>query len=70
MAIQAKPLVLFFNPVRHAKAFFEEFRQVAQAQIVTSRTREEFFHDLQGKYNDVFAIYRTPASGAVSIFVS
>lgn len=62
-----KPFILFFNPVRHAKPFYEDLQQVARTEVVTSSSREEFFKDLGGKYKDISVIYRTSASGAVSI---
>lgn len=61
-----KPFVLFFNPVKYARPFLEKLQQVAHTEVVTSKTRAEFFHDLKHKYKDIFAIYRTSASGAVS----
>ena len=64
--MSSKPFVLFFNPVRHAKSFYKDFQEVAHTEVVTSKNREEFFHDLKGKYNNLFAIYRTSASGSVS----
>ncbi|KAL4951219.1 D-isomer specific 2-hydroxyacid dehydrogenase [Aspergillus filifer] len=62
----AKPLVLFFNPVKFARPFYEQLQQVARTEVVTSRGRAAFFQDLQDKYNDVFAIYRTSSSGAIA----
>lgn len=62
-----KPLVLFFSPVRHALSTYEQLQQVAQTEVVTSQSREEFFHDLTTKYKNVFAIYRTSASGSVRV---
>ncbi|CAG8948211.1 unnamed protein product [Penicillium salamii] len=61
-----KPLVLFFSPVRHALSTYEQLQQVAQTEVVTSQSREEFFHDLTTKYKNAFAIYRTSASGSVA----
>lgn len=61
----SKPFVLFFNPVRHAVPFYEKLQEVAHTEVVISQTREEFFEDLKRKYKDIFAIYRTSASGAV-----
>ncbi|KAL3484536.1 D-isomer specific 2-hydroxyacid dehydrogenase [Aspergillus germanicus] len=67
MIMQAtKPLVLFFNPVKFARPFYEQLQKVALTEVVTSRSREEFFQDLQDKYKDVFAIYRTSSSGAIA----
>ncbi|CAK40774.1 hypothetical protein CBS63078_6790 [Aspergillus niger] len=62
----AKPRILFFNPVRHAVPFYEKLQEHAQTEVVTSKGREEFFKDVTGKYKDIFAIYRTSASGAVA----
>ncbi|KAF6824174.1 hydroxyisocaproate dehydrogenase [Colletotrichum musicola] len=63
---QAKPRILFFNPVRHAVAEYEALKTVSIPEVVTSKTRAEFFSDLRGKYQDVQAIWRTSASGAVA----
>jgi hypothetical protein len=60
-----KPFVLFFNPVKFARPFYEQLQKVAHTEVVTSRNRTEFFQDLQGKYRNIFAIYRTSSSGAV-----
>lgn len=60
-----KPFILFFNPVRHAKAFYESLQEVARTEVVSSKSRDEFFKDLKGKYKDISVIYRTSASGAV-----
>lgn len=62
---QAKPRILFFNPVRHAVAEYESLKSVSTPEVVTSKTRAEFFSDLRSKYQDVHAIWRTSASGAV-----
>ena len=61
-----KPLVLFFSPVRHATQAYEKLQEVAHTEVVTSRSRDEFFNDVATKYRDAFAIYRTSASGSVS----
>lgn len=61
----SKPFILFFNPVRHAKAYYESLQEVARTEVVTSKSRNEFFKDLEGKYKDISVIYRTSASGAV-----
>lgn len=63
----SKPLILFFNPVRHAVPFYQKLQQVSHTELVTSKNREEFFKDVTDKYKNIFAIYRTSASGAVSI---
>lgn len=62
-----KPFVLFFHPVRHAVPFFEKLQELAHTEVVTSKSREEFFKDITDKYKNIFAIYRTSASGIVSI---
>lgn len=61
----SKPFVLFFNPIKYARPFFEKLQQVAHTEVVTSKNRAEFFHDLRHKYKNIFAIYRTSSSGAV-----
>lgn len=61
-----KPFILFFNPVRHAKSFYQSLQEVAHTEVVTSKTRDEFFKDLEGKYREISVIYRTSASGAVA----
>ena len=67
----AKPLVLFFNPVRHAKAVYEDLQKVARTEVVTSKSREGFYQDLNTKYQEVTVIYRTSASGAVGyVFIT
>lgn len=63
----SKPFILFFSPVRHAKAAFEELQEVARVELVTSTNRQEFFKDVLDKYKDVQVIYRTSASGVVSL---
>jgi glyoxylate reductase len=65
MAILSQPRILFFNPVRHALAAYTSLSKVARTEVVTSKSRLEFFADLDTKYNDIQAIYRTSASGAV-----
>ncbi|KAF5713160.1 hydroxyacid dehydrogenase [Fusarium globosum] len=62
----SKPFILFFSPVRHAKAAFEELHEVARVELVTSSNRQEFFKDVEDKYKDIQVIYRTSASGAVA----
>lgn len=61
----SKPFILFFNPVRHAKAYYESLKEVARTETVTSKSRDEFFNDLKSKYKDISVIYRTSANGAV-----
>lgn len=60
------PRILFFNPVRHAVKSYEALQTVADTEVVTSASRQEFFTDVGKKYGDIKAIYRTSASGAVS----
>lgn len=67
--VGAKPRILFFNPVRHAVAAYQALSKVAQVEVVTSKSREEFFRDLAEKYQNIRAIYRTSASGAVSFIL-
>lgn len=62
-----RPFILFFNPVRHAVPFYHQLQKVARTEVVTSKSREEFYSDLRRKYKDFSIIYRTSASGAVSI---
>ncbi|GAD92367.1 hypothetical protein PVAR5_0958 [Paecilomyces variotii No. 5] len=64
--LPAKPLVLFFSPVRHALPQYKQLQQVAHTEVVTSQSRDEFFHDISTKYQNAFAIYRTSASGSVA----
>jgi hypothetical protein len=61
----SKPRILFFNPVRHAIAKHRALSSVAVTEVVTSKSRAEFFADMKHKYSDIQAIYRTSASGAV-----
>jgi glyoxylate reductase len=65
--MSSKPFVLFFNPVKHAKPVYETLQGVARTEVVSSTSRQEFFMDVEGKYKDIFAIYRTSSSGAVSV---
>ncbi|RAR10367.1 tartrate dehydrogenase [Stemphylium lycopersici] len=60
------PRILFFNPVRHAVKSYEALQTVADTEVVTSASRQEFFTDVGKKYGDIKAIYRTSASGAVA----
>lgn len=61
-----KPLILFFTPVRHATEIYKALSSIARTEVVTSKSREEFFKDAKEKYRDAKAIYRTSASGAVA----
>jgi hypothetical protein len=62
----SKPLILFFSPVRHALTTYKTLSAYARTEIVTSTSRQDFFEDIEGKYRDAVAIYRTSASGVVS----
>ncbi|KAI0412022.1 putative 2-hydroxyacid dehydrogenase [Xylaria grammica] len=62
----SKPFILLFNPVRHAKGYYEDLQRVARTEVVTSTSRQELYKDLKTKYKDIAAIYRTSASGAVA----
>lgn len=68
--MSSKPFVLFFNPVQHAMPFFQKLQEVAHTEVVTSKSRKEFFKDITDKYKNIFAVYRTSASGTVSIQLS
>ncbi|KAM0714479.1 hypothetical protein Q7P37_010266 [Cladosporium fusiforme] len=61
-----KARILLFNPVKHALAEYGELQKSTAPELVTSTSREEFLEDCLTKYNDVVAIYRTSASGAVA----
>ncbi|GAB1208534.1 hypothetical protein APSETT445_007285 [Aspergillus pseudonomiae] len=39
-------------------------QNVARTEVITSKSRDEFYFDLQRKYKDISIIYRTSASGA------
>ncbi|EYE97767.1 NAD(P)-binding protein [Aspergillus ruber CBS 135680] len=58
--------ILFLNPVRHAIYFLQQLPKIARTELVTSKSRDEFFSDLQGKYKDITIIYRTSVSGAIT----
>ncbi|KAJ5088818.1 hypothetical protein N7456_012434 [Penicillium angulare] len=62
----SKPFVLFFNPVKHAGSVYAKLQNIAHTEVVTSKSRDEFFKDVRDKYKNIFAIYRTSASGAVA----
>ncbi|KAJ5404819.1 hypothetical protein N7465_006103 [Penicillium sp. CMV-2018d] len=62
-----KPFVLFFNTVQHAMPFFQKLQEIAHTEVITSKSRAEFFKDTTDKYKNIFAIYRTSASDTVSI---
>ncbi|KAM0323177.1 hypothetical protein ACHAQA_009027 [Verticillium albo-atrum] len=61
-----KPRILFFSPVRHAIAAYKDLHASTAPEVVTSTSRAEFFADIGTKYQDIQAIYRTSASGAVA----
>ncbi|KAH7124178.1 D-isomer specific 2-hydroxyacid dehydrogenase [Dendryphion nanum] len=61
-----KPRILFFNPVQHAHKAYNALSNVADTEVVTSTSRDKFFSDVKSKYNNIQAIYRTSASGAVA----
>jgi glyoxylate reductase len=65
VAMLPQPRVLFFNPVHHALVEYATLSKVAQTEMVSSKSRAEFFADVETKYSDIRAIYRTSASGAV-----
>lgn len=50
--------------------FFQKLQEVAHTEVVTSKSRKEFFKDITDKYKNIFAVYRTSASGTVSIQLS
>ncbi|RAH51258.1 LDH C-terminal domain-like protein [Aspergillus brunneoviolaceus CBS 621.78] len=60
----SKPFILFFNAIRHAQPIYAKLQDVAHTGVITSESRTEFFHALQTKYKNIFAIYCTSASGA------
>ncbi|KAF2103159.1 2-hydroxyacid dehydrogenase [Rhizodiscina lignyota] len=66
MSAAIKPRVLFFSPVRHALGVYKALSDVARTEVVTSKSREEFFEDVKGKYKDIRVIYRTSYSSAVA----
>ncbi|PYI05191.1 hypothetical protein BO78DRAFT_447854 [Aspergillus sclerotiicarbonarius CBS 121057] len=66
MSPSSKPFILFFNAVKHAELVYKKLQEIAHTEIITSTTREGFFHDIKDKYRNIFAIYRTSASGAVA----
>lgn len=63
----SKPKILFFNPALHAVAQFEALSEVTKVELVSSKSRQELLRDSEIKYHNVQAIYRTSASGAVSL---
>lgn len=67
MATMAKPLIIFFHPVQYALNVYKELSTVARTSLVGSKTRHEFFQDVETKYKDAVAIYRTSATGSVRV---
>lgn len=65
--MSTKPRILLFNPVKHALVKYKELQESTAPELVMSASRIEFFEDCRKKYDGVAAIYRTSASGAVSI---
>ncbi|KAK1705677.1 D-isomer specific 2-hydroxyacid dehydrogenase [Colletotrichum lupini] len=63
---QSKSHILFFNAVRHALQEYEALKLVADPEVVTSTSRDQFFSDLRSKYQNIEAIFRTSSSGAVA----
>ncbi|KAK1511295.1 uncharacterized protein CCOS01_15057 [Colletotrichum costaricense] len=63
---QSKPRILFFNAVRHALQEYEALKLVANPEVVTSTSRDQFFSDLRSKYQNIEAIFRTSSSGVVA----
>ncbi|EGW32874.1 uncharacterized protein SPAPADRAFT_60219 [Spathaspora passalidarum NRRL Y-27907] len=57
-----RPKVLRIGSVEFAQEKWAKLSEIADVIECTSRTREEFFQDLAGKYNDIRHITRTFAS--------
>jgi glyoxylate reductase len=60
------PHILFFSPVRHAVQEYQHLSSIAKTQVISSKSRAEFFNDVKSKYNDITAIYSTSSSYAAS----
>lgn len=60
-----KSRILCFNSIVHALRELESLCDIADVEVVSSKSRQEFFRDLHYKYRDIDAIYRTSQSGAV-----
>ncbi|KAF5101458.1 hypothetical protein DV451_002155 [Geotrichum candidum] len=56
------PKVLFLGTVFYATEEKAKLAEIADLVDLESRSREEFFQDLKGKYSDVVGIYRTVSS--------
>lgn len=63
----ARPSILFFNPVRHALAQYQDLSSRIPTGVISSSSRAEFFKDVEGKYRDIVAIYSTSSSYAVRL---
>ncbi|CZR56506.1 probable glyoxylate/hydroxypyruvate reductase (D-isomer-specific 2-hydroxy acid dehydrogenase superfamily) [Phialocephala subalpina] len=62
----SKPRILLFNPIRHAHDAYKKLSQVARTEVISSKSRAEFFEDVKDKYKDIVAIYSTSSSYAVA----
>jgi glyoxylate reductase len=62
-----KPRVLLTGEIDWAHDEWDALSDVATLEIADSKDREAFIKDLKGKYNGVFAIYRTFGSVNVSL---
>lgn len=60
-----RPRILCFNAVQHALQDLESLREIADVEVISSKSRQELFCDFNDKYKDIDAIYRTSASGLV-----
>ncbi|KIR51565.1 2-hydroxyacid dehydrogenase [Cryptococcus gattii Ru294] len=58
MALSNAPKVLFLDTIKLAKPQLSSFSKIANVIPNTSKTREEFLHDLGTKYKDVTGIHR------------
>lgn len=57
-----KPKVLRLGKIEFAQTKWDQLSELAEIVDCTSKSREEFIHDLKTKYNDITAIARTYAS--------
>ncbi|KAK9475363.1 D-isomer specific 2-hydroxyacid dehydrogenase [Dipodascopsis tothii] len=55
----SKPVVLLVGSIEHASEEWQQLGDVATLVTCTSANRDEFIADLQGKYSEVVAIFRT-----------
>ncbi|KAF4552892.1 2-hydroxyacid dehydrogenase-like protein 1 [Elsinoe fawcettii] len=62
----SRPRILFFNNVRRAVEEFRSLSKITSTEIITSKSRQEFFKDIKSKYSNIDAIYRTSAGGGVA----